>query len=262
MNMRLSLAVAITICFNVIVFAQNGNYSYYVHIDRPSCCLLSRAQETSVVTLLKNAGIPTSFGYPKIVDYHTDFNTASSINRKLHVILMGPFKSESEAMNAMQRLPNILPREESNEWYLKYMRDFGSWNLGMYQLSGFKIPASPIQPRGPAGDGFSSFFAQFRQAIRARNQSALRSLTSQSVIWGQDGTISRDQAFRDIGQIISWNKFWASAGKAVTPMPTKCKRPYCENLDGYHIFARTPFPLELFFQREYGTWVLKGFLGD
>ena len=92
-------------------------------------------------------------------------------------------------------------------------------------------------------DGFESFYAEVRSAVNTQNKTALKELMAGQLVWGKDGEVSRVEAVRRIGEMITWKKFWQSAKKAVAKNATRCKSPYCENRSGYRSFAPSTIPV-------------------
>lgn len=119
----------------------------------------------------------------------------------------------------------------------------------------------PVQ--GRQGNGFQAFYTKFRAAVRSKNKTALKSLMAPRFSWSLDGEVSRDEAFKYIGQVIGWDKFWLSANKAVARTATRRQSPYCENCADYHAFAAKPFPLQMLFQKDRsGNWYWTAVEGD
>ena len=117
--------------------------------------------------------------------------------------------------------------------------------------------------QGVSKGNFESFYARFRSVINRRDQAGLREVMSPQFEWALDGYTTREQAFKNIGQIIGWQKFWQSAALAVAEPPQACKPHHCNNRSGYETFTKSPFPLEMMF--ELGSdnqWHWSAVLGD
>jgi hypothetical protein len=109
-------------------------------------------------------------------------------------------------------------------------------------------------------DEFGEFYAKFRIAVRGRDRSALQALMSARFQWGLDRRTTRDEAFKNIGQTIGWEKFWTSAANAVAKEANPCKKPLCQNRPGYHTWAE---PLDIMFERDSSNqWHWTAVLGD
>lgn len=110
---------------------------------------------------------------------------------------------------------------------------------------------------------FTDFYSRFQQAINQRDENSLRELMAANFQWALDGYTTRNEALKNIQHIIGWQQFWASAQAAVKNSAEACKPPYCDNRAGYHVWAQSPFPLELLFEQDNdGIWHWTAVLGD
>lgn len=110
---------------------------------------------------------------------------------------------------------------------------------------------------------FAEFYLKIHEAIDQRSEASLRELMADKFEWALDGYTTRDQALQNIQQIIGWQQFWSSAQAAVTKSPEICQSPYCNNRAGYHVWAKSPFPLELLFEQGADQrWRWTAVLGD
>jgi hypothetical protein len=149
------------------------------------------------------------------------------------------------------------------------MEKFRMWSDKMLKLTLFLSLILPITSlaQSPTSakrrDDFDRFYASFRVAVRKRDRAALTDLMSPKFQWAMDGSVSRDQAIGNISKIIGWEKFWQSAIKAVAPAAERCQKSYCEGRPGYHVFTKSPFPLEMMFEKDArGNWHWSAVLGD
>lgn len=112
-------------------------------------------------------------------------------------------------------------------------------------------------------DGFQSFYTKFRSAINKKDKAALKGFMASRLTWYQDGELSREEVFRNIGQ-ASWSDFWRVAKKAVAQKAKPCKKSNCENRSGYYVSAGIPsFQLFMLFEKtSNGNWYWTGLLGD
>ena len=189
-------------------------------------------------------------------------------------LYVGPFDSETAAMQALSQFPPVLLRiMETRGGFDDEVRanqresvtrrsgnryDFG--NSSFFMVGGYQLTTGKQQ--APA-DGFEDFYRGFGAVVRRRDRVALKEIMSSRFEWAMDGFISRDGAMRNIAEIIGWQKFWQSAQKAAAKKAVLCKPPYCNYKPGYHSWVRSPFPIELMFERgSDGKWRWTGLLGD
>lgn len=110
---------------------------------------------------------------------------------------------------------------------------------------------------------FEDFYVKLRNVVSHRDQVGLRSMMSERFEWALDGYTTRDQAFKNIGNIIGWQKFWRSASLALSKPAQICRPHYCNDRPGYETFTKTPFPLEMLFaQGSDNQWQWSAVLGD
>lgn len=113
------------------------------------------------------------------------------------------------------------------------------------------------------GDGFSIFYAAFKQAVIERDRGAIRGMMAPRFEWALDGYISRDEALKYMDEF----KRWGELRKAVLRKPVRCKQPFCNNRPGYRVWSlktsKSSFPIEVMFERGAdGRWRWSALLGD
>ena len=189
-------------------------------------------------------------------------------------LYVGPFDSESAATQGLLQFPAVLLRiMETRGGFDDEVRanqsasvtrrsgnryDFG--NSSFFMIGGYQLATGKQET---AADGFEDFYRQFRTVVASRDRAALKDTMSSKFEWAMDGFVSRDQALKYIAEIIGWQKFWQSARTAVARKPTLCKPPYCNYRSGYHAWAKSPFPVELLFERgSDGKWRWTGIIGE
>lgn len=123
---------------------------------------------------------------------------------------------------------------------------------------------SAIPQTKPSGQSdFDAFYAHFRAVVKQRDPAALKQTMSPKFQWALDGLIDRDTALKNISTIIGWPNFWQSAVNATVANAAPCKKPYCMGRPGFHASAKSPFPLEMMFEKDSaGKWHWSAVLGD
>ena len=114
--------------------------------------------------------------------------------------------------------------------------------VSLFLILSIGIDLSAAQAKQPPPqDEFQKFYAKFRSVVAGRDQAALREMMPERFQWALDGQVSREQAFKNIGDMIGWPKFWQSAQNAAAKQAVRCAPPYCENRPGFILLPRHPF---------------------
>ncbi len=141
-------------------------------------------------------------------------------------------------------------------------------NFGLVPTRVVEVTSASAAQRHGSGsasvDSWQPFWNAFRSAVSRRDKVALKRMMASQFDWALDGYISPEEALQNIGKIVGWNKFWLSAKKAVATKPEKCSNtPSMNNHSGYCVYARSPFPMQLVFERgSDGNWYWSAFPGD
>lgn len=125
---------------------QTSTDQFYFDITRPDCCRLSDKDWQRIGTSLRSKGIPTFFGLYDVLNYKEAWRPVKLRRTQANAgwLILGPFSSESSALSALSRLPKLLPNrmeggdERGNGVQAGPTRDPQSWQIGMYQIQGFK----------------------------------------------------------------------------------------------------------------------------
>jgi hypothetical protein len=127
---------------------------YYFDITRPDCCALSTRDWQRIAAQLRTAGIPTFFGLYDVLNYREHWHPVKLRRTQPSEgwLILGPFDSEATALQALNRLPKLLPNRMAggDERRNGVEAAFGgypqTWKIGMYQINGFKTSLStPVQ---------------------------------------------------------------------------------------------------------------------
>ena len=119
------------------------------------------------------------------------------------------------------------------------------------------LSAEYVAAQTPQNDGFMQFYANFRTVVAKHDRSGLRELMSERFQYAMDNPMSRDEALKNIEEIIGWKKFWSSTKIAVSKEAERCKKYQCNDSDrpGYHVWTSEPNGYGLIFERGIdGKW--------
>jgi hypothetical protein len=122
------------------------NAQYYFDITRPNCCALTGREWQNVAARLKAKGIPAFFGLYEVLDYREEWNPVrlrKTVARE-GWLMLGPFASPEKALQALFRLPLLLPKKGDTFRGVEEgpTGDKQSWRVGLYQIQGFKTRLS------------------------------------------------------------------------------------------------------------------------
>ena len=110
-----------------------------------------------------------------------------------------------------------------------------------------------------AGDGFATFYLNFKKVVLANKRTAIRNMMSSSFEWALDGYGSRDEALKNMNSM----KLWIGLRSAVLRKPVVCKQPYCNNRAGYRVWSPGKYGVEIMFEKDIdGNWYWTALLGD
>lgn len=160
MKARAFLSIVLLMALAIATQSQGpavGSDRYYFDITRPDCCRLSDKEWQRIATIFRTSGIPTFFGLYDVLNYREHWHPVRLRRTPPDEgwLILGPFDSQTTALKALNRLPRLLPNhmQGSNETRNGVQSgptgDSQTWQIGMYQINGFKTNLA-IQVQKPA----------------------------------------------------------------------------------------------------------------